>query len=170
MQKLPRVPRKYVLFVGSIQPRKNLTTLLSAWRKIRNEFNDLWLVIAGGMGHVFRADQLEEVGRVCFLGYVSDDDLPGLYANAELLVLPSHDEGFGLPVLEAMACGTPVIANAVGGLLSLVEHERTGYLVADRDSEVFARHTAHLLDHSDVAEQMGAADRKSTRLNSSHRT
>jgi glycosyltransferase involved in cell wall biosynthesis len=111
------LPERYVLFVGSLEPRKNLRALLTAWREIKGEFRETWLMIAGTSGNVFRSVNLShEVERVRFLGYVEDQTLAGLYANATLLVLPSQDEGFGLTALEAMACGTPVIASDRGAL------------------------------------------------------
>jgi glycosyltransferase involved in cell wall biosynthesis len=113
-------PTKYILFVGSIQPRKNLEGLMRAWHKIKDEFTDTRLVVAGGAGRVFRSVKFAEDERVRFLSYVPDEDLPGLYANAELLALPSLDEGFGLPALEAMACGTPVIVSDGGALPEVV--------------------------------------------------
>jgi len=114
------LPEKYILFVGSLQPRKNLESLMQAWHKIRNEFSDTWLVVAGEAGYVFRSIKFIADERVRFLGYVSDDDLPGLYASAKLLVLPSLDEGSGLSALEAMACGTPVIISNGGALPEVV--------------------------------------------------
>jgi glycosyltransferase involved in cell wall biosynthesis len=114
------LPEKYILFVGSIQPRKNLSGLMKAWHDIRNERMDTWLVVAGEVGHVFRNVKFFGGERVSFLNYVAEGDLPGLYANAELLALPSFDEGFGLPALEAMACGTPVIVSDGGALPEIV--------------------------------------------------
>ena len=70
------LPEKYILFVGSLQPRKNLESLMQAWHKIRNEFSDTWLVVAGETGYVFRSVKFIADERVRFLGYVSDDDLP----------------------------------------------------------------------------------------------
>lgn len=110
------LPKKYILFVGSIQPRKNLEGLLRAWHRIKDQFKDTWLVVAGESGRVFRPVKFFGDERIQFLNYVPDEDLPGLYANAELFVLPSFDEGFGLPALEAMACGTPVIVSDGGAL------------------------------------------------------
>ena len=111
------VPECYVLFVGSIEPRKNLGTLLQAWHAIKDDFKETWLIIAGTGGHVFKPVELShKIERVRFLGYVDDETLPGLYANATLFVLPSFEEGFGLPALEAMACGTPVIVSNAGAL------------------------------------------------------
>jgi len=119
-QNVIEFPKKYILFVGSIQPRKNLVLLMRAWHEIKDEFKDTWLVIAGEAGHVFRAIKFFGDERIRFLNYVSEDILPGLYAGAELFVLPSFDEGFGLPILEAMACGTPVIVSNGGALPEVV--------------------------------------------------
>jgi len=113
-------PKKYILFVGSLQPRKNIKGLMAAWHTLKDEFTDIWLVIAGEAGHVFRAVKFFGDERIRFINYVNESDLPGLYAQAELLVLPSFDEGFGLPVLEAMACGTPVIVSNGGALPEVV--------------------------------------------------
>lgn len=110
------VPEKYVLFVGSLQPGKNLGTLLAAWSQIKDEFPDLWLVIAGEAGTVFGKARITTNERVTLYGYAEEHDLPCLYARAALFVLPSFDEGFGLPALEAMACSTPVIASNGGAL------------------------------------------------------
>lgn len=109
-------PKKYVLFVGSLQPRKNLEGLMRAWHRVKGKFADTWLVVAGDSGYVFRSVKFFADERIRFLNYVADENLPGLYANAELFVLPSFDEGFGLPALEAMACGTPVIVSDGGAL------------------------------------------------------
>lgn len=115
------LPARYVLFVGSLEPRKNLPMLLRAWDKIKDEFADVWLVIAGDAGMVFQSVRLPHaMERVCFLGYVPDADLPSLYTGATLFVFPSLDEGFGLPALEAMACGTPVIASNGGALPEII--------------------------------------------------
>jgi len=113
-------PQKYILFVGSIQPRKNIEGLMRAWYEIKDEFKDIWLVVAGETGYVFRNIKFLGDERIRFLNYVADDDLPGLYAGAELFVLPSFDEGFGLPALEAMACGTPVLVSNGGALPEVV--------------------------------------------------
>jgi glycosyltransferase involved in cell wall biosynthesis len=120
-QKKFDLPECYILFVGSLEPRKNLNLLLSAWKEIRNEFKETWLIIAGMSGNVFKSVNFsQEMERVRFLGYVEDNVLAGLYANATLFVLPSQDEGFGLPALEAMASGAPVIISDGGALPEIV--------------------------------------------------
>jgi glycosyltransferase involved in cell wall biosynthesis len=113
-------PEQYILFVGSLQPRKNLHALLRAWHAVKDDFKNLWLVIAGDVGTVYSNIKFITDERIRFLGYVSDEDLPGWYAHATLFVLPSFDEGFGLPALEAMACGTPVIVSNGGALPEVV--------------------------------------------------
>ncbi len=118
--------RGYLLFVGTLEPRKNLPGLLSAYRLLldRGE-TDLPLVIVGGRGWFFEQTfaQVEKLGltdRVRFLHNVPDADLPALYNGATLLATPSFYEGFGLPALEAMACGTPVVVSERGSLPEVV--------------------------------------------------
>ncbi len=115
------LPKCYILFVGSLEPRKNLELLLTAWKEVKNEFKETWLIIVGVNGNVFKTVKFaHEMERVRFLGYVEDKALAGLYANATVLVLPSKDEGFGLPALEAMASGAPVIVSDGGALPEIV--------------------------------------------------
>jgi glycosyltransferase involved in cell wall biosynthesis len=106
----------YVLNVGSLEPRKNLPHLLNAWRLAERCLPYVWLVIVGAEGkkHIFRATDIRSLPpRVLFAGFVADDDLPALYSGAIALAYPSTYEGFGLPALEAMACGTvPIVANS----------------------------------------------------------
>jgi glycosyltransferase involved in cell wall biosynthesis len=112
------LPERYILFVGTLEPRKNIQTLLRAFAQVTAEMpqDDLTLVMAGGKGwggEDYRAtvESLKLHDRVRFAGFVADDHLPELYRGALLFVYPSLYEGFGLPVLEAMACGTPVVTS-----------------------------------------------------------
>ncbi|MEX1997086.1 MAG: glycosyltransferase family 1 protein [Candidatus Andersenbacteria bacterium] len=127
--------RPYILYVGQIQPRKNLERLIEAFEIINPARPELQLVIAGGHGWLQRpilrrvqASPIKE--RILLTGPVPDDLLPVLYWHAEVFVLPSLYEGFGMPVLEAMACGCPVVVANVsalpevaGGAAILVEPE-----------------------------------------------
>lgn len=116
-----RVTAPYVLFVGLAQPRKNLEAVTTVFGRIAARDDRVQLVLAGPDGYPegrFPA-LLKETGaadRVRHLGYVPVDDLPALYGGAAVLLFPSHDEGFGLPALEAMACGCPVVASTAGAL------------------------------------------------------
>lgn len=114
------LPERFILFVGTIEPRKNLPTLLKAFAGVWRE-QRVPLLVAGRKGwlyeEVFRArDSLGLGEEVRFVGPVEAEDLVYYYNAAECLVLPSLYEGFGLPVLEAMACGTPVIVSNVSSL------------------------------------------------------
>ncbi len=104
----------FVLAVSTLQPRKNYVRLLEALAQVPD--NDLRLVFAGGKGWLYDSifAAVERLGlreRVTFAGFVDDADLPALYSAAQVLAYPSLYEGFGLPMLEAMACGTPVVAS-----------------------------------------------------------
>jgi glycosyltransferase involved in cell wall biosynthesis len=120
-----RLPDRYILAVGTIEPRKNLMTLLEAYHALRAEDSDMSLVIAGARGwhsepffNKLHALGLEDSVRL--LGRVPDEDLPALYTLAEVFAFPSLYEGFGLPVLEAMACGAPVISSDTSSLPEVV--------------------------------------------------
>ncbi|ABY34924.1 MAG TPA: glycosyltransferase family 1 protein [Chloroflexus aurantiacus] len=123
------LPRHYVLYVGSNKPHKNIDRLLRAWERVIPELpaslTDTVLVIAGKFDprYPLPATIANERGlseRVKILPGVSDDDLPALYSGALLFVFPSSYEGFGLPPLEAMACGTPVVCAYAGSLPEVV--------------------------------------------------
>lgn len=111
--------RGYVLTVGSRDPRKNIRRLLEAWELIPAEVRQgRELLIAGGAYGCFSPEGLKvpSGGDVRFLGFVGEGDLPALYSGADVFVYPSLYEGFGLPPLEAMACGCPVVASRAGPL------------------------------------------------------
>ncbi len=113
--------RPYVLTVGTLEPRKNLLTLLRAFDRLGPGAGDRDLVVVGGRGwqdrKLVRALEERAAGhRVRWLGYVPESDLVALYTGGDVLVLASALEGFGLPALEAMACGTPVIASDIAAL------------------------------------------------------
>lgn len=105
---------RYLLHVGTLQPRKNIITLLEAFAQLADQ--ELQLVLIGGKGWLFeeifaRIQQLQISERVHFMGYVPDNQMPAWYAAADLFVFPSVYEGFGMPIIEAMAAGTPVVAS-----------------------------------------------------------
>jgi len=110
---------KYILFVGTLQPRKNIAKLIEAFSKIKDK--EIKLVIVGKKGWLWEEiaqapEKHHVVERVKFLDFVEDEDLPSLYKNATCFVLPSLYEGFGLPVLEAMQYGCPVLISNVSSL------------------------------------------------------
>jgi glycosyltransferase involved in cell wall biosynthesis len=123
------IPGPYLLYVGTLHPRKNLGRLIAAFAanfhspaaSLRSLFSDLHLVLAGQKGWLYddifaQVRRLRLEDRVLLTGYVPDEDLPALLSGALAFVFPSLYEGFGLPVLEAMACGTPVICSRVSSL------------------------------------------------------
>jgi len=161
-----RLTRPYVLSVGTLEPRKNLPMLLQAFDRLLARTGtasaDLDLVTVGGRGwrdsHL-RAELERRLptGRVHAIGYVPEEDLVALYGGAEVLAYPSHFEGFGLPALEAMACGTPVVASDISALREVSAGARPGARVGvrvDQDREravgvrARARAPAPALDHA----------------------
>ena len=159
---LTRIPERYILFVGSLQPRKNIGALLKAWQTIRGGNPEVILLIAGKPGRAFRKVALPyESERVIFTGYFPDSDLPGLYARASLLVLPSLEEGFGLTALEAMACGIPVIASRAGALPELIGD--AGLLFEPADSATLASHIHKCLNDRALSTYLGEQGRQRAR-------
>lgn len=120
-----RLPDRYILFVGSVEKRKNLSGLLQAYASLRRANHVPHLVIVGAAGRkgVSVADIVDGPDLEDFVrrtGYVPESDLPALYSGAEMFVFPSLYEGFGLPPLEAMACGTPVVCSNAASLPEVV--------------------------------------------------
>ena len=108
------LPERFSLSVGTLEPRKNFAGLIAAFNRIAADLPLLHLVIAGGKGWLYdsifeAAAQSPAADRIHLIGFVADEDLPALYNLAHLFAFPSHYEGFGIPVLEAMACGVPVV-------------------------------------------------------------
>ncbi|MGC8874416.1 MAG: glycosyltransferase family 4 protein [Chloroflexia bacterium] len=154
-------PQQFILFVGTIEPRKNLTGLLRAFHRMQERYADLKphprLVIAGEEGwlseEVFRlVNELRLAQEVAFIGSVPSADLVWLYRAARFFVFPSLYEGFGLPPLEAMACGTPVIASTAGALPEVVGD--AGWLVPPEDTEGWAEVMARLWSDEAAREQL----------------
>ena len=154
-----------LLFVGRIQPLKGADVAVRALAEVGRA--DAVLVVVGGASGVegqaeaarVRAlvDDLGLTGRVRFVDPQPHHLLSTYYRAADVCLVPSRSESFGLVALEAAACGTPVVAAAVGGLRTLVDDGRTGYLVDSRDPSEFAARTAKILDDPVLASDMGAA-------------
>ena len=145
-----RLDRPYVLCVASHTARKNLAALVPAARALAADGIDV--VVAGGHRPQFAPEQGLDALRL--LGHVDDALLPGLYAGAEAFALPSRYEGFGLPVLEAMACGTPVVA---ADATALPETCGGAAMLAPPEGEAFAAALADLLGDAGARERLRAA-------------
>lgn len=109
------LPEYFVLFVGNFNPRKNLEQLIKAFDLAKKQGIPHQLIIAGEQGWKFNRDAalqgIQHTEDIRFIGYVPDEDMPALYSAADLFVFPSLYEGFGIPVIEAQACGTPVLTS-----------------------------------------------------------
>ena len=150
-----------ILFVGRIEPIKALGTLVQAVELIEDK-NSLKVLVVGGdsIGPEFQRVQLmcSSLGienNVSFVGSVPQMELAIYYNAADVLVVPSKYESFGLVALEAMATGTPVIASRVGGLATIVEDTKNGYLIPWQCPEPFARKLDMLLANESLLEAMG---------------
>lgn len=123
-----KIKGSYLLFVGDIQPRKNIEGLLHAYRLLPAEIKDKYcLVLAGSKGwrdgaiHEAIERFQKEGNKIQPLGYVPDEDLPALYSGAEVFVYPSLYEGFGVPIIESMACHTPVITSNISSIPEIAQ-------------------------------------------------
>lgn len=160
--------QKVLLFVGRIEPLKGIDTLMKAVALLREQGLNVCLSIIGGDPDINPEVQTtemlrlkairEEIGlsdQVAFLGKRAQDTLPYYYSAAEAVVVPSHYESFGMVALEAMACGTPVVASQVGGLAFLVKDGETGYTVPVNKPDLLAEKLSLLLSDSDLRQKMG---------------
>ena len=169
---------KMVLFVGRIEPLKGTDVLIKAMAIVLEKHPELrdevCLCIIGGEPNVDAENMDREMAHlqemreklgiadvVTFLGKREQQALPYHYSAAEVCVVPSHYESFGMVALEAMACGTPVIASKVGGLTFTVKGGRTGFLVPNDDPQALAEKLALLLTDEELRQEMG---RRAARL------
>jgi glycosyltransferase involved in cell wall biosynthesis len=153
-----RLPDRFILFVGTLEPRKNIVRLIEAYAKLPKE--RLPLLLVGGKGWFYdeifaRVEALGLTGEVHFVGFVPAEDLPLWYNAADLFVYPSIYEGFGLPPLEAMACGTAVITSTASSLPEVVG--KAGRLVDPTDTDALAGAMAQVLGNRDVQQELEAA-------------
>ncbi|HZZ83561.1 MAG TPA: glycosyltransferase family 1 protein [Anaeromyxobacteraceae bacterium] len=155
----PRAP--YLLAVGTLEPRKNLPALLDAFRLLRRQGRDLQLVLVGRQGWAQSLPLGDLAPHVRLVGALPDGDLPDLYAGAACLVLPSFYEGFGLPLVEAMAAGTPAVASDIPALR---EVGGEAALYADpREPATFAHAVAQVLDGREATRARVALGRERAR-------
>ncbi len=154
-----------LLFVGRIQPLKGVDVAVEALAALGRP--DATLIVVGGasgadgeheMRHVRDlAETLGVADQIRFVEPQAHHILSTYYRAADVVVVPSRSESFGLVALEAAACGTPVVASAVGGLLTIVDDGRTGFLVPDRLPDIFARDIARVLDDPALAARLSVA-------------
>ena len=157
---------KVVLYVGRIEPIKGVDILLGAVAQLEHRDSVKTLIVGGEPGGDAEIGRLEAMSRelgissqVSFLGRVEQKELPVYYNAADVCVVPSYYESFGLVALEAMACGVPVVASRVGGLSSVVKGGVTGYLIPWRCPEPFADCLDVLLNNPSMRKSMGEASR-----------
>lgn len=167
------LPEKMILTLGTIEPRKNLSTLLAAYAQLKRNGLPHTLVIAGAPGwgaeEVYaQVEHLGLRGKVLFSGYLPSSELPLWYRAAELFVYPSLYEGFGLPPLEAMAAGSPVIVSRSSSLPEVVGE--AGISVDPQDSEDLAAAMAKVLKDGGLQEEMRAKGKEQARKFSWERT
>lgn len=150
-----KIHKPYILYVGALQPRKNILGLVKAFELLKNDAYEL--VIAGGKAWLYR--ELFEYARktsardnIIFTGRFETEELPALLWGAEVFVLPSLYEGFGLPAIEAMACGTPVITSNVSSLPEIAG--QSAILVNPTKSEEIARAIQQVLESNEIKQKM----------------
>jgi glycosyltransferase involved in cell wall biosynthesis len=157
------LPASFTLYVGALQPRKNLVRLVLAFRGLSDALRHSYpLVISGKKAWMYQdleraAQPLIDEGTLRFLGYASDEDLPQLMNLATVFVFPSLSEGFGFPAVEAMRCGTCVLAGRAGSLPELVQDG--GMLVDPTDVDELRNGLEHLLQNADVRTRLSVRGR-----------
>lgn len=148
------ISRPYLLYVGSIQPRKGLNELLKAFNLIKDRIPHTLCLVGGGWWGQEKeikllVDDLDLKERVIFTGTVSEEKLSAYYTNADLTILVTHNDSFGLPILESLACGTPVIASDIEGLRS-AHPEGVLSFVEHRDPQAIAEAIIKLLEDTSL--------------------
>jgi glycosyltransferase involved in cell wall biosynthesis len=154
------LPSRFILFAGRLVPEKGVFDLLQAYAKLESSLrSEVGLVFAGdGVSREELAQQAKRIspGTVCFPGFAQREDLAGLYALAEILVLPTHSDPWGLVVNEAMACGLPIVVSSMAGCSAdLVENGWNGYVVPPHDAEKLSVAISCLVRQPELNLRMG---------------
>jgi D-inositol-3-phosphate glycosyltransferase len=158
---------RIILFVGRIEPLKGIDVLISAAARLHENENFRVLIVGGDESAEAQlaelraqAERLDVDHHITFAGAVPHGELPLYYNAADVCVVPSFYESFGMVAIESMACGTPVVASRVGGLASTVLDGQTGYLVSWRQAEPFAERVGYLLENDELRASFGRAARE----------
>ena len=152
---------RIILFVGRIVPEKGVDKLVQAVSYLQGKQRIKLVVIGGGDRSIAEIQRLKNLARslkigdsVRFLGLIAHDELPFFYSAADVSVVPSYHESFGLVMLESLACGTPVVATKVGGAETVIRHGETGYIVKNNDPYCLAESISQLMlklnDHQEL--------------------
>lgn len=158
--------RKRILYVGRLDALKGVDLLIEAFALVVGRGVDAELqIVGGGSADEFRRvlgriSQLRLTDRVKLPGVLPQSELPKIYSNSDCIVTPSFHETFGLAVLEAAACETPAIAADVDGLRAIVVNGETGYLIDERDAQLYADKIVELMGNDKVRSEMSKAARK----------
>jgi len=162
------LPDKYIFCLSRIDTNKGHDLLLHAFDRVRKEIDDIHLVIGGGspspkpreksvFDKMKQIIQEKDIDRVHIIGYVPDEKLVQYYQQAEMFVLPSLFEPFGMTSQEAMACGKPVVASKFGGIRNTIDHEKNGLLINPEDPEEFAEAMLKILRDPSYRDKLGNA-------------
>ena len=158
---------KILLYVGRVEPIKGLDLLVETAAQMDSAEGVRMMVVGADVNGDREMDRVKQLAKerdleckIDFVGQVDHDDLPLYYNAADVCVVPSYYESFGLVALESMACGTPVVATRVGGLSTIINHGRTGYLKSWRCPEAFANSVEMIISSDGLQQSMGEAARK----------
>jgi D-inositol-3-phosphate glycosyltransferase len=158
---------KILLYVGRVEPIKGLDLLVETAAQMDFSEGVRMMVVGADVNGDREMDRVKQLAKerdledkIDFVGQVDHDDLPLYYNAADVCVVPSYYESFGLVALESMACGTPVVATRVGGLSTIIHHGRTGYLKSWRCPEAFANSVEMIISSDGLQQSMGEAARK----------
>ncbi len=158
---------KILLYVGRVEPLKGLDLLVETADQMDSEDGVRLMVVGADVNGDREIDRVKHLAKerdledqIEFVGQVDHNELPLYYNAADVCVVPSYYESFGLVALESMACGTPVVATRVGGLSTIIQHGRTGYLKPWRCPDAFANSVEMIIANDGLQQSLGAAARK----------